>query len=60
MRMVKGTVNTFRRDNSVRSVLFPFCKGVHSRKKEFALLGNKFFPFRVDHFQKELDLQEIK
>ena len=27
----------------------PFWKGVHSKRKEFAPMGSKFFPFRVEH-----------
>ena len=30
----------------------PFWKGVYSRRKEFAPKGSKFFPCRVDSFQK--------
>ena len=30
--------------------LKPFLKSVYSKKKEFAPLWSKFFPFRVDHF----------
>ena len=35
-------------------------KGVYSKRKGFAPCGSKFFPCRVDHFQKDLDLQESK
>ena len=30
--------------------VYPFLKGVHSKKEEFAPKGSKFFPFRVDQF----------
>ena len=30
----------------------PIWQGVHSERKEFAAKGSKFFPFRVDPFQK--------
>ena len=33
---------------------------VYSERKEFAPIGNKFFPFRVDPFQKGFDVQESK
>ena len=29
----------------------PFCKGVNSKRKQFAPIGSQFFPFRVDPFQ---------
>ena len=32
----------------------PFWKGVYSNRKEFAPRRSKFFPFRVDSFQKEI------
>ena len=31
----------------------PFSKGAYSKRKEFAPIGSKFFPFRVDHFFKK-------
>ena len=34
----------------LRCILSPFLKGVYSKRKEFAPLGSKFFPFRVDPF----------
>ena len=45
--------------------LFKHCfasllKGVHSKRKEFAPLGSKFFPFRVDHFSERSSEQESK
>ena len=36
--------------------LLPFEKRVYSKRKEFAPLGSKFFPFRVDLFQKILGM----
>ena len=48
----KGIWHTFKRDNSVKFVFTPFWKGVHSKRKEFAPRGSKFFPFRVDFFSK--------
>ena len=30
-----------------------FYKGVYSKRKEFAPLGSKFFPFRIDCFSEE-------
>ena len=46
--------------NSAKIILPPFWKGVYSKRKEFAPKGSKFFPFRVDPFQKESDMQEQK
>ena len=31
-----------------KMVLFSFSKGIYSKRREFALLGSKFFLFRVD------------
>ena len=31
-------------------IFVPFCKGVYSIRKEFALRGGKFFPYRADPF----------
>ena len=36
-----------------QSDLLSFLKGVFSKRKEFAPLGSKFFPFRVDPFSEE-------
>ena len=47
---IKGEVIYFQGSNSIKIVLPPFCKGVCSERKEFALLGSKFFLFRVDPF----------
>ena len=38
--------------NSVRIFLFPFWNWFYSKRKEFAPVGSKFFPFRVDPFSK--------
>ena len=38
----------------------PSEKGVCSKRKEFAPMGSKFFPFRVDAFSEGLSLQEFK
>ena len=35
-------------------------KGVYSKRKEFAPFGSKFFPFRVDPFQKGIGMQGSK
>ena len=35
---------------SVELFLIPFLKDTYSKRKEFAPLGSKFFPFRVDPF----------
>ena len=43
-------MDTFRRGNSVESVLSLFRKVIYSKRKEFAPMGNKFFSFRVDPF----------
>ena len=48
----KGNGYIFSRGNSVKNILTPFRKGVYSKRKEFAPLGSKFFPFGVDLFQK--------
>ena len=49
---------TFREDNFVKIGLPPFCDGVCSKKNEFAPRRSKFFPFRVDPFQKGLGVQK--
>ena len=41
-------------------VLPPFWKGVYSKRKEFAPLGSKFFPFRVGTFHKQNYMHESK
>ena len=38
----------------------PFWKGVSTKRKEFAPCGSKFFPFRVDPFQKGPGMQKSK
>ena len=43
---------TFKVSISVKIVFVPFLKGVFSKRKEFAPVGSKFFPFRGDTFQK--------
>ena len=47
---IKGNRRTFKRDNSVKTGRPPFRKGVYSKKKAFAPLGSKFFPFRIHSF----------
>ena len=37
--------------------LLHFWKLVYSRRKEFAPKGSKFFPFEVDPFSEEIDMQ---
>ena len=44
--------------NSVKVYFTRFWKGVYSKRKEFALLGSKFFPLRVDFFSQGLPLGE--
>ena len=46
----KGNAYIFKGNNSVKTVLPSFWKTVYSKRKEFAPLGSKFFPFRVDFF----------
>ena len=36
----------------VSQIPFAFWKKIYSKRKEFAPIGSKFFPFRVDLFQK--------
>ena len=58
----KGTRYTFRGGggNSVKIYFTPFRKGVYSKRKEFAPLGSKFFPLRVDFFyHKDSPLEKI-
>ena len=57
---IKGHWYTFKGDNSVKVVFAPFWKGTYSKRKEFAPIGSKFFPFRVDPFQIGTDVQERK
>ena len=47
-----GTGYTFRGGNSVQIILPYSGKGDYSKRIEFAHLGSKFFPFRVDSFFK--------
>ena len=47
---IKVNWHSFRGNNSFISILPPFWKGVYSKRKEFAPLGSKFFPFWVDPF----------
>ena len=42
------------------SILSPCCKGVHSKRKQFAAFERKFFPFRRLPFQKWIGVQESK
>ena len=51
---------TFRGNDSVKIDFAPSCKGVYSKRKEFAPRGSKFFPFRVDPFLEGLDVQKRK
>ena len=52
--------HTFKGSNSFKIVLRYFLKGVYFIRKEFAPKGVKFFPLRVDPFQKGLkNKQEI-
>ena len=47
---LKGNQYTFRGDNFVKMEFVPFWKGVYPKRKEFANIGSKFFPHRVDPF----------
>ena len=49
---IKVNGYTFRGGNSVKInfACLQKSKIVYSKRKEFASLGSKFFPFRVDHF----------
>ena len=38
------------RYTTLKLFLAPYVKTVHSKRKEFAPMGSKFFPFRVDSF----------
>ena len=49
----KGNWYTERRGNSVKMFLPPLWIGVYSKRKEFAPLVCKVFPFRVDPFAEE-------
>ena len=44
--------------------IFPFLKGIYSKRKEFASIGNKLFLFKSEPFQKGVDVpaskQEVK
>ena len=53
MDTLSGAGNYVKRVASVWKV-------VYSKRKEFAPLGSKFFPFRVDSFSKGLGVQETK
>ena len=46
---LKG-VDNCRVNNSFTMVLHPFWKGIYYKRKEFAPIGSKFFPFRADPF----------
>ena len=41
-------------------IFSPCAKGVYSKRKEFAPTGSKFFPFRVDPFQKGIGIHKSK
>ena len=47
-----GNEPTSKGGNYVKMVFAFFWKGVYSKRKEFAPSGSKFFPFRIDPFQK--------
>ena len=48
MITLKENGYTYKGDNAVKIVFGPFWKEVHSKRKEFAPFGSKFFPFGVD------------
>ena len=51
--ILKGKWYTLKGGNSFKMGLPLFWNGVYSKRKEFAPLGSKFFPFRVDPFSEE-------
>ena len=53
-------MNTFPRELILKIILPPFWKGIHSKRKEFAPLGSKFFPLRVGTFSEGDYMQERK
>ena len=57
---LKGNRYTIKGGNSFKIVLPSLWKGVYSKREEFATMGSKFFPFRVDSFQNELGVQKSK
>ena len=61
-RKIKIICNTLRDTLSGKQLSNSFCllseNVVNSKKEEIATLGSKFFPVRVDSFQKGLGLQE--
>ena len=57
--IVKG-IDTLSVEATLIIVFASLLKRVYSERKEFAPLGSKFFPFRIDPFQKRLGLQESK
>ena len=50
---IDGVWNIFKRGNSFEIVLYPFWKGVYSKRKEFAPRESKFFSFEVDPFSED-------
>ena len=49
----KGNRNSFRGGNFVETIFATLLKRGYSKRKDFAPLGSKFFPFRVDPFSEE-------
>ena len=56
--LLKGTGNTSRDDNSVKTVFPFFWKGAYSKRKEFAPLGSKYFSLRIHSCHEDLGAQE--
>ena len=54
---VKGIDTLSRETTFVKIIFVLFCKGIYSIRKEFASCRSKFFPFRVEPFQKGLNSQ---
>ena len=50
----------FKGGNFVKIILYFLWKGVYSKRKEFAAIGSKFFPFRVDPFPKGISAGKSK
>ena len=47
------------REDDCQNCFVSHLKGVYSKRKEFAPMGSKFFPFEVDPFVEEAYVQEI-
>ena len=59
-QIYNGEMIHFQGKQLCQNCFVSFRKGVYSIRKEFVPIGSKFFPYRVNPFQKGLGMQKNK